>query len=728
MTTARDTPTAPSTPAAPGAELEPYGQLLKMLLPRARQVAIHGAPGRQLWATSAAPDPAVSSIARQALAAPAGTPFGIDGFVRSLDDALYYAFRLREASGRPLAVVTLVVPQTADPRPFALVLSVVRPALDCLARELAMRLSIGALARDLSTRDGDLDLLLGVAGSQDGSVRDADELGQLVEAAATHLRCYAGALLVPERSITIVRRGAAASTNADLDLVTRSHRHLLAAAQADGRTLIVNAEQPGRRLPPGKILSMPVRHASGRVMGVLALYRRATDADFERRHARLGELLARKVGLILQTSFDAATGLPTRAALEAEAAVVLAGGAGPHSVIYIDLDQMHVINEDFSMPIGDEVIFRVAETLRRRVPREARVARVGGDRFAVLLPARGLEDAVVLADDLRRAVRELTGDEGRSTLSISLSAGVAALATDTKQPLAHALAAAEVACKAAKDRGRDRVERYQPNDEHIVRRHNDVHLVAGLRESLARNQFQLYAQPMRPLAVLGSDPSYEILLRRQTQAGTMLPPSKFLSAAERHQLMPQIDAWVIEHTFRALAAHAALLNQRGLRFSINLSAQSLGNDSLIATIDGACVAARLRPELICFELTETAAATDIARTAAVLQDLSAMGFQFALDDFGTGQCSLAHVRSLPVTVLKVDGSFVRDALADERAADLVKAIAQMARTLGMETVAEFVETDASRAQMTDLGVDYGQGFAIGRPAPLGDVLAGLDAD
>ena len=391
MAAAPEMQTPPAGPPA-AVGLDPYAQLLKMLIPRARDLAIYAATGRALWVNDGQDDPALHAVAVEALTAPPSSPYEIDGFAKRADGATIYAFRLRDVSGRTLAVVTMLMPLGGEERPFSLVLSLVRPALECLAREINMRVSIGALNRDLSTRDQDLELLLDVAREERGAARDADELGRLTQAATEHLNCLTGALVIPEKGIALVRRHNTNRAPGEAELISRTHRHLMTWAQMQRRTLLVNGVTGSSRLPPCKILSVPVRHASGRVMGFLALYRGVDAEDFERRHARLGELLARKVSTILQTSFDASTGLATRAAFESEVGAALASAqAGtPHSVIYIDLDQMHVINENFSMPVGDEVIVKVADVLRRRMPRGAIAARISGDRFALFLPGSDL--------------------------------------------------------------------------------------------------------------------------------------------------------------------------------------------------------------------------------------------------------------------------------------------------------------------------------------------------
>lgn len=232
-----------------GAGLDPYAQLLKMLVPRSREIAIYGGTGRALWLSGGQDDPDMHALAVEALNSPPTKPFDVDGYAQTGDGVALYVFRLRDLAGRPLAAVTIKVPNGGESRPYALVLSLVRPALECLGREVNMRVSLGALNRDLTSRDEDLELLLDVAREERGAGRDADELGRLTQAAAEHLGCRIGALVVPERNVAIVRRSATASL-ADAELVARTHRHLLTWAQTQRKTLLVNSATGSDRLPP----------------------------------------------------------------------------------------------------------------------------------------------------------------------------------------------------------------------------------------------------------------------------------------------------------------------------------------------------------------------------------------------------------------------------------------------------------------------------------------------
>lgn len=708
--------------------LDPYGQLIRMLLPRAQDIAVYATGGLPLWLANGVDEPHVQQLAAESMAPSTGGPLEIDCSTRGFDGANAYAFRLRDEHGQPLAVVAFTLQESGEPRPCGTVLKLLRPALECLQRELAMRASLGAMSRDLSSRDRDLDLLLDASSDQGEAAHDGDDLGRLVQAAVDHLQCAVGALIIPEKGVAIVRAHRDSSPGTAPDVVTRTHRHLMTFAQLQRRTMVVNkVGAASDKVPPYKILSVPVRHVSDRVIGFLAMFNPASAASFELRQTRLAELLARKVTSILLSNFDNATGLLTRPAFEqsVEAAVATHGDGAQHCVVYLDIDQLHVTNENFGMHVGDEVILKVAEVVRRRSPVGALCARISGDRFAAFLPAQDLDAAAHVAEEIRTGAAELSQVRPEGPLKVSVSAGVAQLPSGSKQPLSHALATAEIACKAAKDRGRDRVEAFVDSDVSIIRRHTDVHVVAHLRRALDEDRFRLYAQPILPLSSGPSIPRFEILLRLEGEGGELIAPAKFLSAAERYQLITSIDRWVVKNSLKALAAHGRSLSSRVARFAINLSGQSVVDAEAAAYIERAFRDAGVDPELVCFELTETAAVSHLEKADAFMQRIRAFGCQFALDDFGTGASSLAYLKNLPVSVLKIDGSFVRDAVTNPRSESMVKAVAQLASAMGITTVAEYVETDELRIRMANLGVDYGQGFAIGKPLPLVDVLQDL---
>jgi Amt family ammonium transporter len=457
------------------------------------------------------------------------------------------------------------------------------------------------------------------------------------------------------------------------------------------------------------------------------MFREEGAPCFDARTERLVELLARKTTTALSNNFDSLTALLTRSAFETQVRGQLAARRqpAPECVLYLDVDRMHVVNDNFGMHVGDELLGKVAEVLRRKPRPGALAARIAGDRFAVFLPDCTLEFAHQIGDMVRRQCAGLTYARADGTVQVSVSMGVAELPEGSRNRLAHGLANAEIACKAAKDRGRDRVEVFQDADLSIIRRSTDIIVVQALHEALAGDRFALFAQPILPLCAEHTEPRFEFLLRMVSENSELLPPEKFLSAAERYQLLPAIDRWVITNALAALAGHAASLKGRAMRFSINVSGASIAAEEFLEFLEGSIAESGLPPEILCFELTETSAVSNLASAEKLMHKLRALGCTFALDDFGTGLSSLAYLRALPVSVLKIDGAFVRDAGTNQRTESMVRAIAQLARTMGMETVAEYVETDDLRTRMAALGVDYGQGFAIGRPVPIDQILGDL---
>jgi diguanylate cyclase (GGDEF)-like protein len=705
--------------------LDPYGHLLRMLVPRASGIGFYDASGTALWSADGYDGPDPQLVVEEAIeSAPPATNAQIEGFSRDFAGAPAYAFRMRGESGELIAIAVLMI-RDGDNTPYSFVLQLVRPALECLQRELVSHAAVSVMSRDLQARDDDLDLLLKVAPDDPQNPQQADELGLLVQTCVDHLGCVLGALVVPERNVAICK--SKSGTKPQVSILSATHRHLLNWSTLQRRSLLINkVNKAAAGLPPYKILSVPVRHASGRVIGFLAMFRDAAADDFDLRAERLCELLARKSSTVLQNNFDSATSLLTRQAFELQVRAVLAGaGNNPSCVLYLDADRMHVINDNFGMHVGDEIIGKIADVLRSKPRPGALAARVSGDRFAVFLPKCKLEFAEQIAETVCRQCSQLSYARGEGTVQVSASIGVAEL-SDGPAALAHGMASAEIACKAAKDRGRGRVEVFQDADQSIMRRHTDVMIVQRLHEALDKDWFVLYVQPILPLATEGGEPRFEVLLRMLSEAGEIIAPEKFLSAAERYQILPQIDRWVVQNALAALKPHAAMLRSRvGMRFSINVSGPSIADEPFLAFIESALRESGLPPEAICFELTETAAISNLARADRLMQRMRALGCSFALDDFGTGLSSLAYLKSLPVSTLKIDGSFVRDTASNPRTESMVRAIAQLAHTMGMETVAEYVETDELRVRMAALGVDYGQGFAIGRPGPLSDVLSDL---
>ena len=720
--------TTPS--AAPRDSFEPYVQLIRSLLPRASSVALFDTKGELRWSSETTTGPDLLDVVEDALNKARAAPDSA-GVLHVLGGNLpVYLCWLRDDSARLLAVLTVVCrpsgEQDSDVRSFSFAYALLRPALECLRRDLMSRLAIDELNRTVSTLDKDLELLLADGFAETSKSDEADDLKSILQQAVEHLRCATAALIVPDKSIALAR--SRTERPADTHLLARVHRQLLSMAQMRREPMILNKLAPNSSLGtlPYRILSCPLRSMSGRTMGVLALFREEGSEEFADRDARLGDILARKAVGTIESSYDVLSGLFTRPAFEQRIRGVVSDKSQSRhwTALYIDVDQLHVINDNFGMHVGDTVLSQIGEIVRDRLPRGAFGARISGDRFALLLPTQ-LEDAENFGESLRQGVEKLGTVHGGSRLHVSISVGVALLDA-TSGEIMHSLAAAETACKAAKDRGRNRVEVYHPNDASLVRRFADINIASQLRDAIDSGRFRLDAQLILPFAGAESArPHYELLIRMIDDEGHTIGPDRFMSAALRYQLMPAIDRWVLTKTIEMLQPHAELLGGKSISFAINFSGQSLNDETFPDFLLERVAGSGLDPELFCFEITENATIANIAAAEALIRRLRRLGCSVALDDFGTGLSSLAYLRQLPVTMLKIDGSFVRDVLKDSRAESMVRAIAQLARSMSIATVAEYVETEEIRARIATLGVDYGQGFAIGRPAPLTDLLGEL---
>jgi diguanylate cyclase (GGDEF)-like protein len=721
--------TAIEKPAA-DASFDPYGRLLRVLMPSLRGLVVHDGFSNLVWASDEWDLADESDVIKDAIANALSDTTEFAGVVRTLDaDRAVYSFAIRGEHIELLGVVSLIVRlsgKQTEARPLQTVRQLVQPALECLRRELTLRSKLGSRERDLDVRERDLDLMLEISSHQSAAASDTDEFGLIMRTGLDRMGCALAALWVPDKNIamSLTRSGQPMSPES----LQRAQHHLMAWMQLQQRTIVVNhiSKVASDVAAPYKILACPVRHPSERVMGVLALFNPPSAPDFDLHQTRIAEVLAKRATSIIQAQYDSSTGLMTRQAFERQATALLVSTSSTagHIILYLDIDRLHVINETFGMHVGDDVIVNVAECMARSLPAGALSARISGDRLAALIPNSSMDAAAIVAEKIRAAAAAIAPRAGQGSFEVSVCLGVAPIGR-SDNPLAHALATAEIACKAAKDRGRNRVEIFQDSDQSIIRRHTDILVIGKLRDALDNDSFRLDAQPILPLRGNYGRPRFELLIRMLGDRGEIIPPGKFLSAAERYQLMPTVDRWVVHRSCELLGKHSASVGEDIARFAINLSGQSLQDESFLQFVIDEIKASKLPPGVLCFELTETATIGNLVKAQNFMRRLQDLGCQFALDDFGTGVSSLAYLKDLSVNYLKIDGSFVRDAVTNARSESMIKAIAQLAKVMCMETIAEYVETDLLRARMADLGVDYGQGFAMGKAQPLEDLLREL---
>ncbi|MCU7935047.1 MAG: EAL domain-containing protein [Candidatus Thiodiazotropha sp. (ex Dulcina madagascariensis)] len=388
-----------------------------------------------------------------------------------------------------------------------------------------------------------------------------------------------------------------------------------------------------------------------------------------------------------------------------------------HVLLYMDLDQFKLVNDTCGHVAGDMMLRQLSHRLQRTIDGDDVLARLGGDEFGLLRENCQLDRALQLANRICSVVKEYRFSwEGR-VFSTGVSIGIVAIGADTESPHS-ALSAADAACYVAKDMGRNRVHVYQPYDEEINRHQGEMRWVSRIESAIEQQRFSLLQQPIMSLrsSAIG-DEHIEVLLRMQDERGKQIMPGAFIPAAERYNIMDSVDRWVIGHAFKWLSENPQRLAELG-HCAINLSGQSLGDGTLHEYILEQLRKYGLPAEKISFEITETAVVSRLDQATRFINLLKRRGFRFALDDFGTGMSSFAYLKRLPVDYLKIDGSFVRNMLNDPVDRAMVESINRIGHLMGLQTIAEYVESDQILEQLIDIGVDYAQGYGVVRPSPL----------
>ncbi|HET8831036.1 MAG TPA: EAL domain-containing protein, partial [Casimicrobiaceae bacterium] len=432
----------------------------------------------------------------------------------------------------------------------------------------------------------------------------------------------------------------------------------------------------------------PIRDRTGRTVGAVLVVQ---DMSRERQYAaRLSNL----------ASHDPLTGLLNRREFEQRVRATVEhreAEEGQHAVLYLDLDQFKVVNDTSGHAAGDELLRQVGALLRPRLREGDVLARLGGDEFGVLLPHCPPSPALRIAEALRKAIVDFRFAWKNRSFTIGVSIGLVNLA-EGPHTLASVLSAADAACYLAKDKGRNRVQVYRPEDSEVALRRGEMEWVNRLHRALAEDRLCLYAQPMHAMHVTGTDVMHqELLVRLIDESNELIQPITFIPAAERYHLMPSIDRWVIRTAFRLLADRRAAGDANAVSgtYAINLSGASIGDDQFLDYVRESFARFRIPHRAICFEITETTAVTSLSKAAEFIGAMREPGCRFALDDFGVGVSSFTYLKQLPVDFLKIDGSFVKNMLTDPVDAAMVEAIHRIGRVMGKQTIAESVETSAT---------------------------------
>ncbi|NLG76509.1 MAG: EAL domain-containing protein [Xanthomonadaceae bacterium] len=486
------------------------------------------------------------------------------------------------------------------------------------------------------------------------------------------------------------------------DPVSRSLRDGRVVADAD-HTVLVNRRGQEIAIQDS---AAPIRDRAGQIIGFVIVFH---DVSKERRLRR---------ALAYQASHDVLTGLINRREFENRLNEALLTARSDESVahvlLYLDLDQFKVVNDTCGHQAGDRLLKEITGILQTRVRAKDTIARLGGDEFGILLQDCTADRAEKIADVLRQAIREYRFEWHDGAMNVGASIGIVEI-NSTSESITSVMSAADVACYAAKDSGRNRVHMYQHGA--APERHREMQWVSRLTRACEENRLELYYQPIVPIgANRDTRGHYELLLRMRGENGELVQPAEFIPAAERYNVMPMIDRWVVSQALGALAHYRADGDPRhGYTLSINLSGTSLNDDRFLDFLINELQTHDLSPGAVCFEITETAAISNLPNVVHFMREFRSRGCQFSLDDFGSGLSSFMYLKNLPVDYLKIDGQFIQHVTTDHVDRSMVEAITQIGHAMGIKTIAERVETAEVLACLAEIGVEYAQGIYIAVP-------------
>ncbi|MBK8284990.1 MAG: EAL domain-containing protein [Ahniella sp.] len=419
------------------------------------------------------------------------------------------------------------------------------------------------------------------------------------------------------------------------------------------------------------------------------------------------------------------TRLPNRLAFEHGLRARLRGPEGRAVLLYVDLDQFKVINDSLSHAAGDAFVLGAAGVLQSRLKPGQFLARIGGDEFALIVEDDGHVPA--FAEGLVEAVAALRLPWQDQVMTTTASIGAAPFEADGSD-FGEVLARGDAACQSAKDQGGNRLHWSEATDEGVIEKRNAMRWAVRLASAIDEDRFQLHCQSIVPLRADHGLRRFEVLLRmREEGASGLLMPGQFVPAAERFNLGPRLDRYVLDRTLRWFEASPSVLAEVQ-HVSVNLSAATLTDEGFPDFVRRRLADSVLKAECLCFEITETSAVRDLAKAARMIDRVRELGARFALDDFGTGFCSFAYLASLRVDYFKIDGSFVRDLGHSPLALSIVRSIVDIGKVTNTLTVAECVETTALRAKLGALGVDFAQGYAIDRPREISEYFSAPPPD
>lgn len=584
------------------------------------------------------------------------------------------------------------------------------------------------MSDELAARYEELNLLYGidsgfVSGAEDNSYEMYDKIvGACFEYMSVDIAC----LIVPDEHLLVVKNNGSLSKKHLNTVINKFQGPLYSFIAVEQETLVVNKDEvvdwADLRLGIDyKYVAIPVFKAAGRMAGILIIANHDKRKSFTNSDRKLCEVLAAEISKVTQSRYDPLTGLLNREGFEQQLNHSIRQSheqSKCSALLFIDIDRFQSINELSGHNAGDVLLNQLASLLPGHIRVTDSLARLSGDDFTIILNDCPPGKALTIAEKILDQVKSFRFVFLDKIFDITVSIGLYMFGEED-QGVDSVLVAAESACFTAKELGRNQVRVYEEKDTIMTQRRDDVLWVSRIHNAIEENRFKLYRQLIQSTHKgANHQEHYEILLRMIDEEGNVLSPVSFIPAAERYDQMTKVDRWVISKAIESMVAHDKQVGNEELYLSINLSGQSLCEDGFAEFIINTIMNNKIKPERLCFEVTETAAIINLSYALKFMAKVKSIGCEFSLDDFGSGMSSFSYLKSLPVDYLKIDGHFVKTMLQDPVDKAMVESIHRIGHVMGLQTIAEFVEDVEMIEVLRTLGVDYVQGYALGKPEPF----------
>ena len=594
----------------------------------------------------------------------------------------------------------------------------------CLTEDYNQTETLTGMADELSVRYEELNLLYGIDDIESFYKNNDEEksLKQIVQNCVDYLNIDYAAIYIPEHDFFSYQLSPTTSLANEKYLEEVIRQHLYGYITISPETLVINRNNDidwtdANLHIPNKIIAAPILQANQTSCGLLVLINSLESLDFSNSDRKLTEVLAAEGSKLIQARRDPTTGQLNRRGFTERLEKTLTERQTDVNdcLLVIDLDQFKVVNDSAGQKGGDQLLRQITALILKNLKKSDVLSRLGSDEFAIILRQCSLVHATEIAERIRLVIKQFRFLYQEKMFDLSACLGVVELNAEIKD-FSQALGAADLACSVAKEQGKNRVHIYKSSDEMLLKHENEMQWISRINQALEEDLFQIYRQKIE---LLDGDPAreehYEILIRLKESNGEVLSPFHFIPTAERFNLMPKIDRWVIKTTLKRMVEEFVKYPDSKLVCSINLSGQSFSEEGFISYIKEQINKFAIPANRVCLEMTETAAVSNLTQAVKFMEELKAFGCHFSLDDFGSGMSSFTYLKNLPVDYLKIDGYFVKTLIENKIDKAMVNAIHQIGNVMGLKTIAEFVENDEIMNELKKMGIDYGQGYGIHKP-------------